>query len=427
MGREFGLRLYNRVKYEKALDWYDILLCVYKRDRLSKVFEKKALEKDMIGYKRLLKLLTKTEKMQGVINQMIKCYQLCDANSSEYEQQYSFLLRQAEELDADTLSLFRWKTMQGAAFNLGLFSLGLRFRNKAIEKVKLHQEEKKYKYQRFLVALEEQDYSYANELLTDMEKTKGTKYSSSLLEMARQYLCIMCNDETYFEMKYKQLTTEDKNFYDAIKKEDFVFFGPVYEDLSAYNIRDNTKMIRLNYGGESTLGKAAKYRNVWMSYYRAIDRIRQWSERHAKKEFSSVEYLINYKDSASKNYLDKKVRNAKEVTSLCFEGFNYLVPVALFDLAKMGRREIKIGGVNLYHGKAHDGSYLKASGDREWNKRRYWNAFFRHSVITCFIMLKNMREVGVIEPIGVLIDILNLSLEQYIRDLEKEYVRGLNI
>ena len=429
MSRGGKWKFYNKVKYEMALDWYDILIYKYdlfsykhRQQHLSHIFQKKSIENDMSGYKQLMRLLTKTEKMQNIIDLMIKCYQLRGVDHFEYEKQYILLLQLADELDADILSSYRWKNMQGAAFNLGLFSLGLCFRNKAIEKVKMHQEEKKYKYQRFLVALEEQDYSYANELIADMEKDQDTKYMSIQFEIARQYLCIMCNDEQYFEMNYRQLSIEDKDFYDQIKEKDFILFGAVYEDLSGYNVKDDTKMIRINYAGESTLGKAIKYKNVWMSYYRAINRIWQFDESNAKKEFSSIEYLINYSENVSKKYLDKKVRTASNITSLCFEGFNYMVPFILFDLAKMGRRKIKVTGVNLFHGEIHDESYFKALTDKEENKRSYWNSFFRHSVITQFIMIKNMRAAGVIEPIGVLNDVLDLSLEQYIEDLEKIYV-----
>lgn len=419
------MKSYNREKYVTALDWYDILLYRYNRKQLSYLFEKKSLENDMVGYKRLLKLLTKTKKLQDIINRMIKCYQLHRIDNLEYEQQYNFLLQQAEELDADILSLFRWKNMQGAAFNLGLFSLGLCFRNKAINKVKQHQEEEKYKYQRFLIALEEQDYTYADKLVTDMEKAKETKYRSCQLEMARQYLCIMCNDEKYFEMKYNRLLMEDRDFYDAIEREDFIVYGPVYEDLSEYNVQNGTKMIRINYAGNSTLGKAAKYKNVWMSYYRKADRIWKFGESNEQEEFDSVEYIINFRDDVSKKYLDKNIRIASDITPLCFEGFSYMVPVMLFDLAKMGRRKIKVTGVNLFHGEIHDKSYFKALVDKEENERMYWNSFFSHSVITQFIMVKNMRAAGVIEPIGVLNDILDLSLEQYIKDLENIYVMDM--
>lgn len=419
------MKSYKQVKYAVALDWYDIFLYAYNRKRLSYVFEKKSLENDMTGYKRLLRLLTKTKKMQDVINRMISCYKLRWKNNSEYEQQYILLLQQVKELDADILSLFRWKNMQGAAFNLGLFSLGLYFRNKAIEKVKLHQGEKKYKYQRFLIALEEQDYSYAEDILADMERAKKREYLPGQLEMARQYLSIMCNDEKYFKMKYKQLTIEDKDFYDAVNRENFILFGVVYEDLSAYNVRDDTKMVRINYAGESTLGKAVKYKNIWMSYYRDINRIKQLEAESAKKEFQSIEYLINYQGDMAKKYLEKKVHSASNITPLCFEGFSYMIPIMLFDLAKMGRRKISISGVNLFHGKIHDESYRKALVDKEENKRLYWNSFFNHSVITQFIMLRNLRTAGVIEPIGVLNDVLDLSLEQYVEDLEKIYVMCL--
>lgn len=425
MGREYGLKSYNRAKYVTALDWDDILLYKYNRKRLSYIFQKKSLENDMVGYKRLLRLLAKTKNMEDIVNRMIKCYQLRGIDNPEYEQQYVLLLRKAEELNADILSLYRWKNMQGAAFNLGLFSLGLCFRNKAIEKVKLHQGEEKYKYQRFLIALEERDYSYAYELLADMEKAKDTKYRSCQFEIARQYLCILSNDEKYFERQYNQLTPEDKDFYDAIKREDFILYGSVYEDLSGYNVQNDTKMIRINYAGESTLGETVKYKNVWMSYYRDINKIRQFDGSNTKKEFGSIEYLINYRINVPKGYIDKKVRVASDITQLHFEGFNYMVPIMLFDLAKMGRRKIKVTGVNLFHGEIHDRSYRMAIVNKEEDKRLIWNSFFGHSVITQFIMVKNMRDAGVIEPIGVLNDILDLSLEQYIKDLEKIYVMDM--
>lgn len=107
---------------------------------------------------------------------------------------------------------------------------------------------------------------------------------------------------------------------------------------------------------------------------------------------------------------------------ILFLGDANMLPMMILDLRKHGIENIAVWGNNLFCSKKiHSSDYMFGNNENY----KYMRSLAAHDMISNFKIMKRMYLAGIISVDPILRDVLDLSLEEYIEEMEK--IHGIRV
>lgn len=221
----------------------------------------------------------------------------------------------------------------------------------------------------------------------------------------------------------KKTKKSNSDYYNLVKGKKIALVGPAPSDDNWFNeLNEFDLIIRLNYRGKEFLpGENENSKKIDISYYNGenADNLLKLES----KEFLNELKFANFKGNIFK-LLDKEYRKKFKLMiypDISFIGSYNMIPLVLFDLLFYSPKSIKVFKTTFFISRdSYDSNYtLEQNTNRDLSS--YYNSFTVHNPISQIRYVRNLYLNGIIEVDDNCAKVLELSDDEYLKILQKEY------
>lgn len=329
-----------------------------------------------------------------------KIYQMIVENTY-HDELYCEILNHFENVSAYHYSMERWNTLTTFFISNGLFRLGLICRQKAESAIEL-KHSPKYIYKNIIVCIENGDLDKAQNLFKIIDKRPFNSFSE--IKLLSEYLNII-NGKTSLEKA-------DFNYRNYLQGKKVKIIGPLMSEKDNQSKNEDEIIVRNNV-------KVNQKETVNVSYYNydGFSKIKNDLGVLIKK----IDYIV-VKAVCGRIEKHQNVHMLDPWYKILFLGDANMLPMMILDLRKHGVENITVWGNNLFCSKKiHSSDYMFGNNENY----KYMRSLAAHDMISNFKIIKRMYLAGIISVDPILRNVLDLSLEEYVEEMEK--IHGIRV
>ena len=305
----------------------------------------------------------------------------------------------------------------------GLFRMGYICRNKCVDKIKTHTENKGI-FSKFVVAMEEQNYELAGDILHRIRKNKlARKWCRKDLDVFEDYYAIMTKQRNELQANYNATDGIDREYYDFISAKEVAIIGPSPAKIENMEEMKDKIVIRFNDRGKAILPEEQVDFPTQISFYNGG--CSNWIQNNADNSFLyDLKYIVG-QEIIKNNFPDKakeRMKIAKNLNAIFLIGIPNELPFAMFDLLRCGKKSIEVYSNNLYLSKNVWSDKYNIHSQKEQKQMFWWPILAQHEMSTQFIFLQNVYRQGFIHADEELKWVLEHDLKDYIAKMEELWV-----
>ncbi len=354
---------------------------------------------------------------------------------SKFQEINKSLISQIEYTGFNSLEYFEILHIYSLSLRFSLFELAYHLRKKS-QKIALNyptsiKKKESWKFKAKLSALlEKGNFSEFDKIIQEFKSPwEQEKY---LLQYLRQILSKNKNtliNDMIMELDSKQ----DKNFRKFVEGKEIVIVGPIPVDLEdGHKIDKFDVVLRLNHKNNKTIidskrkGSRCEITYLNGSHTKEISKngSLEWPtsiEWLSCKELSHAEEILKRLNLDEVNIKNLNIRGIQQVEPALFNGsLNNLVNV-IMDLSRYNPKSIFLYHFDLMITKNRINNYLTKNVVNKNLTKLNLESFATHDPITQFIILKSFWERDYIKGDERFENIIKMSIEDYMKVLQKTY------
>jgi hypothetical protein len=342
----------------------------------------------------------------------------------------SKLFKDSRELEHNIMASEKWLEYCHFCMLNGMFQLGAIIRSKAIEssyiEVNSSNAGSNQLFRAFKAAVDQADYPLAEVIL---DRLSNAVEDNDVVMKYRLFLSMCSGDLEKVRFMTKELfSIAEELFFEYLNGKNVALVGPApISDGAGKEIDAHDIVVRISYTGEnSTVDQENFGSKVNISYYGNV-----FSEAINKTSNSNFLDKLDYAvfKTICHRYRKELVQINKGRVffspNYCFfNGSAHMVQNALFDLLHFSPKKIKLFNINFFLAeKPHYTGYsdiIQGNKDYEWHKfQRHAN----HKYLSSLNFTRNLWKSGVIEVDNFCKDILSMTSEGYMLEMQRIYIR----
>lgn len=346
---------------------------------------------------------------KNLYQEIMECIEIIKLNRPDNSivEKYSNILQKLDTLSPRTFTVERWCTVGTVLSSNGLFRAGAICRGKSKERLM----SARGRYAKKVVAyLENNDLQNAKKYIDEICKNRFLSYC---LEGEMQYFKLYFNllnksDMNKYSINWEKCENYDAEYSALIKDKTIKIIGPA----NALNSdkEDNEYLIGIN------CTKEVQEHKVDAMYNQSV--VAEKAFGILPRKYSGYGRICIYDYDGCQKVINK-MRFSKRMDSLYYKGVMHLVPQVVMDVLINGGKSLCVEGTTLFMSERvyHDQYFNEDEGERQ----EHCCSMGKHDLESQFIFLKNLYHAGCFGTDDILKEILNLSVEEYLENMEYLY------
>lgn len=384
---------------------------------------------DVETYSRILYKVTRRSNIKYIAdciaNVIVKVEKIKKTNSCD---KYGLIEKDINQLNDiiagvnyKNMSYIQWKRLMHILLNCSFIQAAYICRKKMADHIEKDLF-RRYEFEKLYLYIERAEYDKAR-ILVDKS------YYFKLVKCLRPQLYKDINNTIAVLSKepYKDnLQPNDRKYKDFINNKTIAIVGPgIIEDKkSIYEEIDNFDLvIYITYKNTEEQNRLLGNRAINITYYNCGNfeslKENRWLDTAKDVKFICTKSSNDLnKASNRKDCIVRSVISDGGVALRSYSGSAFMQPYILYDLMHFNPNDVKIYNTNLYLTKQ---IYDKSYGFTV-DYRAYLNAFYIHDIYYNYCVLRNMINCFDVDMDEHLKYVVNLGVDKYIQEMEKEYM-----
>lgn len=363
----------------------------------------------------------------GFLTEFSHC--LVDNNMATIKaDQHDQLIQSLANLKSSSLTDLDWRALQFIATANGLFIVGLKFRDLAVDSMLGQPLSKrlpvKYLKRYFNAAMDNQDFEKAQAALNHLKSRDYDQHKLGKMEL--HFHLMQGHRDEVLKIAPQFYRIHDQEFADFVRGKRIAIVGPApSDDQVAEEIDQFDIVIRTNYRGASSLPPAQDYGSkIDVSYY---------NYTYTKQVLFGADnaYLDDLKFAIFKNQSDldryrgrptsAQFRLMNQINEFIFNGKSQMMQNIIYDLLHFEPAEIKLFKSNFFMSNQRYHANYASPTNREQQKNSFWLNFATHDLVTQHHFTQQLANIKNINIENSISDILQMKSNNYCKEIQTIY------